>query len=65
MNYTDRHIVESYSGLFEGLNRKSKIELIERLSRSLDIEKKSKEDVFYSSFGAFPSQNLPKRLLKI
>ena len=29
MSYTDRHIVETYSGLFEGLSSLSKIELTE------------------------------------
>ena len=33
MTFADRHIVETYSSLFEGLNSVSKLELIERLSR--------------------------------
>ena len=55
MNYTDRHIVETYSGLFEGLNYLSKIELIESLSKSLKKEKTTKDSKFYKSFGAFES----------
>lgn len=55
MNYTNRHIVETYSGLFEGLNATSKIELIERLSKSLKNENSTKDSKFYKSFGAFDS----------
>ena len=49
MSYTDKHIVETYSGLFEGLSSISKIELIENLSKSLKTEKKVREDNFYKS----------------
>ena len=40
MTYTDKHIVETYSDLFEGLSSISKIELIENLSKSLKPIKK-------------------------
>ncbi len=55
MTYTDKHIVETYAGLFEGLSSISKIELIESLSKSLKADKKDKEAKFYKSFGAFAS----------
>ena len=55
MNYTDRHIVETYSNLFEGLSSLSKIELIENLSKSLKANNKSKDKKFFKSFGAFAS----------
>lgn len=64
MNYTDRQIVKSYSGLFEGLSSLSKMELIEQLSKSLKIEKKSKDDDFYGSFGAFASDKSPEEIIK-
>ena len=35
MNDTDRHIVEAYSELLEGLSSDSKMVLIESLSKSL------------------------------
>jgi hypothetical protein len=35
MTYTDKHIVATYSSLFEGLSSVSKIELIESLTKSL------------------------------
>ena len=47
MTFTDRHIVNTYSGLFEGLNAVSKLELIENLSKSIKAEKRSKETMFY------------------
>ena len=56
MTYTDKHIVETYSGLFEGLSTMNKIELIESLSKSLKTEAKTKEEIFFKSFGAFSSE---------
>ncbi|MBL7718610.1 MAG: hypothetical protein JNL72_07230 [Flavipsychrobacter sp.] len=56
MSFTDKHIVDAYSALFEGLNSESKLELIERLSKSLKIEKKKRETRFFKSFGAFASK---------
>ncbi|MBK9211796.1 MAG: hypothetical protein IPO14_02240 [Saprospiraceae bacterium] len=56
MTYTDKHIVETYSGLFEGLSTMNKIELIESLSKSLKTETKTKEEIFFKSFGAFSSE---------
>lgn len=56
MSYTDRHIVETYSGLFEGLSSLNKIGLIESLSKSLKTEKTTQDDKFFKSFGAFSSE---------
>lgn len=56
MTITDKNIIESYSGLFEGLSAVNKLELIERLSKSLKLESKSKEKKFYKSFGSFGSE---------
>lgn len=50
MGYTDKHIFETYSGLFEGLSSLSKIELIESLSKSLKTEKATKDSKFFKSF---------------
>jgi hypothetical protein len=58
MTYTDKHIVETYTVLLEGLNPVSKAELIDSLSKSLKAEKKNREKNFYRSFGAFaPEQS--------
>lgn len=56
MSYSEKHIVETYAGLFEGLSAKSKISLIESLAKSLKTEEKTREDNFYKSFGALCSQ---------
>ena len=63
MTYTDRHIVETYSGLFEGLSSLSKIELIESLSKSLKANKKLRESNFYKSFGAFASTKSAEKII--
>jgi len=63
MSYADKHIVETYSGLFEGLSSSNKIELIESLSKSLHIEKKEKEEAFYNSFGAFSSEKSSEEII--
>jgi hypothetical protein len=63
MTYTDRHIVETYSGLFEGLSSISKIELIESLSKSLKANKKLRESNFYKSFGAFASPKSAEEII--
>lgn len=64
MTYTDRHIIETYSKLFEGLNPLSKIELIEKLTKSLKKENKSKDADFYKSFGAFDSGKPAEETIK-
>ncbi len=64
MTFTDRHIVETYAGLFEGLSSTSKIELIESLSKSLKTEKTSKENSFYKSFGAFASNKSAEEIIE-
>ena len=56
MTFTDKNIIESYFGLLESLNSMSKLELIEKLTKSLKAENKSKENNFYKSFGAFSSE---------
>jgi hypothetical protein len=56
MTFTDKNIIENYFGLFESLNSMSKLELIEKLTKSLKAETKSKENNFYKSFGAFSTE---------
>ncbi len=63
MNYIDKHIVDAYSGLFEGLSSLNKIELIESLSKSLKAETKIKENKFYKSFGAFVSDKSAEEII--
>ena len=63
MTYTDKHLVETYSGLLEGLSSESKTELIENLSNSLKSAKKNKESNFYKSFGAFASEKSTEEII--
>ena len=63
MTYTDKYIVETYSGLFEGLSSLSKIELIEHLSKSLKADQAAKDHKFYKSFGAFGSKKSAEEII--
>lgn len=56
MTLTEKNIVDNYLALFESLNSVTKIELINRLKKSIQIESKTNEDDFYKSFGAFSSE---------
>lgn len=64
MTLIERHIIDTYSKLFEGLNPLAKIELIEKLTKSLKKEKKSKANDFYKSFGAFESDKSAEEMMK-
>lgn len=63
MTYTEKHIVETYSMLIEGLSSTSKIELIETLSKSLKSEGIKKEKNFHKSFGAFSSEKSAEEII--
>ncbi len=64
MTYTEKHIVETYSGMLEGLNATSKLELIEALSKSVKGAGKSNENNFYKSFGAFASEKPAEEIIR-
>lgn len=64
MSSTNKHLIKTYLGLFEGLSSLNKIELIESLSKSLKIEKKTKDDLFHKSFGAFSSKKSAEEIIK-
>ena len=64
MRFIDKHIVENYNGLFEGLSNSNKIELIESLTKSLSEETKTKDAQFYKSFGAFASGKSAEAIIK-
>lgn len=63
MSYTDKHIVDAYTGLFEGLSSSSKMELMASLSKSLKGKKKTKEKKFFKSFGAFASHKSAEKII--
>ncbi|WP_442587497.1 hypothetical protein ACSBL2_15740 [Pedobacter sp. AW31-3R] len=54
MTVATKNILDTYSSLFEGLDSFTKLELIERLTKSIKKEKNTKEEAFFNSFGAFP-----------
>jgi hypothetical protein len=64
MTLTEKHIVNTYSGLFEGLSSASKRALLERLTKSIRKEKKTKEKDFYDSFGAFGSDKTAEEIVR-
>ncbi|MEQ8925422.1 MAG: hypothetical protein RLO81_06380, partial [Fulvivirga sp.] len=45
------------------LNKNTKIELLEKLSKSLKTTEKRKEADFYKSFGAFESEKSAKEII--
>jgi hypothetical protein len=55
MTTAEKHIVEAYSGLFDGLSSSSKIELLESLAKSLKKNRETREEDFFRSYGAFGS----------
>lgn len=63
MTFTDKNIIENYFGLFESLNSMSKLELIEKLTKSLKTESKSKENNFFKSFGAFSTEKTSDEII--
>jgi len=60
MTVANKNIIDTYSGLFEGLDAFTKLELIERLSKSLKKETNSKESAFFKSYGALPDFKVTK-----
>ena len=64
MSYTESHLIDSYTVLFEGLSSFGKIELIERLTKSLKTEKTAAKDSFFESFGAFASEKSAKEIIR-
>ena len=63
MSYAEKHIIETYAMLFDGLSSISKIELIESLTKSLKKDKIKNTDSFYNSFGAFSSEKTAKEII--
>ncbi|MGY3089750.1 hypothetical protein ACVWYF_002798 [Hymenobacter sp. UYAg731] len=63
MTYTERHLVETYAGLFEGLSALSKRELMDSLAQSLKASPATKESRFYQSFGAFASEKSAEEIV--
>ena len=65
MTHAERHIVETYSALFESLSAVSKLELLERLTKSIKKGRRLNEKDFFSSFGDLHQIGQPKKLTRI
>jgi hypothetical protein len=63
MTITEQHIINTYSELFENLSSMGKLELLERLSKSIRKEKKTREKDFFKSFGAFASEKSAEEII--
>ncbi len=63
MTHAERHIVETYSELFESLSSVSKLELLERLAKSIRKGRKSNEKELFSSFGGFASDKPAEEII--
>ncbi|HBX21891.1 MAG TPA: hypothetical protein DEF88_15770, partial [Porphyromonadaceae bacterium] len=50
--------------IFDGLSSASKIELLERLAKSLKKDLKKREKDFFNSFGAFASDKSAEEITK-
>lgn len=64
MTHAERHIVETYSELFESLSSVSKLELLERLAKSIKKGRMSNEKEFFRSFGGFASDKPAEEINK-
>ena len=64
MSNTERHIIESYAGLFSGLSTSGKLELIESLTRAIKSDSQKKESRFFEAFGAFASSKPAEEIVE-
>lgn len=64
MTHAEKHIIETYSGLFESLSSISKLELLEKLAKSIRKDNKTKEKEFFKSFGAFASDKSAEEIAR-
>lgn len=53
MSELEKTVVASYAKALENLSDEAKAELIKLLQRPSDVDKKKKEELFYSSFGGW------------
>ncbi|MDI1233465.1 MAG: hypothetical protein PSX81_04220 [bacterium] len=64
MTFTDKHIVETYSGLIDGLSSTNKKKLIEKLTKSLKVGNKTIENRLFKSFCALSSKKTAEEIIK-
>ena len=63
MTYIEQHLIETYTDLFKGLSTVNKIGLFESLSKLIETENDTVDGKFYSSFGAFSSQQSAEEII--
>ncbi|ASF41632.1 hypothetical protein JMN10_02250 [Capnocytophaga genosp. AHN8471] len=68
LNYTPYNRVDTYTNLLNTLSRLEKVELIKKIADSLkedtiDAEKMEREKSFFSSFGAFSSEQTAEEII--
>ena len=68
LNYTPYNRVDTYTNLLNTLSRLEKVELIKKIAESLkedtiDTEKMEREKGFFSSFGAFSSEQTAEEII--
>ncbi|MBM0652743.1 hypothetical protein JMN12_11885 [Capnocytophaga genosp. AHN8471] len=68
LNYTPYNRVDTYTNLLNTLSRLEKVELIKKIADSLkedtiDAEKMERKKSFFSSFGAFSSEQTAEEII--
>ena len=63
MTHAEKYIIKSYSGLFDNLSSIGKIELLEKLTKSLKKDKKVQENDFFKSYGAFAPEKSAEEII--
>ena len=61
----ETHIINGYWGLLSNLNPDLKLKLIEKLSKSISLDIKTKENRFEKSFGAWVDDQDPDEIINL
>lgn len=64
MTHAEKHIIKTYSQIFERLSAISKLELLENLAKSIRKDTKGNEEDFFNSFGAFASKKSAEEIIE-
>lgn len=68
LTYTEQNIINNYTAILSGLSKLGKIELIQKITELLKEEevkpkKLTKEEAFFSSFGAFADEKSAEEII--
>ncbi|RKD13766.1 hypothetical protein BCY91_09385 [Pelobium manganitolerans] len=64
MTYAEKHILETYSTIFENLSFKSKVKLLQKMVTALKAEVPRQKKDFFTSFGAFAPNKTAEEIVK-